>query len=77
MLSVKKNFFKKREYKFEFDHEFTLSKNLVRLSMRFTLVHLKKSMQMNQLARGIWNNVSTCENQSQNVNYSDLEQTEL
>lgn len=40
-------------------------------------MHLKKSIQMSQLESRIWNNVPTCENQNQNVNYSDLEQIEL
>lgn len=60
-----------------FDLEFTLSKNLESLSMRCTLVHLKKLMQMSQLESGIWNNISICQNQNQNVNYADSEQIEL
>lgn len=48
MLSVK--FLK--EYRFEFDLGFTLSKTSENLSMRCTLVHLKKSMQMKQLEVG-------------------------
>lgn len=45
--------------------------------MRYTLVHLKKSMKMSQLESRIWNNFAICENQNQNVKYSDLEQIEL
>lgn len=60
-----------------FDLESTLPKNMESLSMKCTPVHLKKLMQMSQLESGIWNNISICQNQNQNVNYADLEQIEL